>query len=118
MTRVSRAEAAETLREQCLRPVDEREGSYPPDHLQALEQDRRANAGREGTTVLTVVPGAADADDPGRDNGSALIDKLVREGARRMLAEALQAEVEDYIAPHLHEHDEHGCRVPELGHSG
>jgi hypothetical protein len=37
MTRVSRAEAAETLREQCLRPVDEREGSYPPDHLQALE---------------------------------------------------------------------------------
>jgi hypothetical protein len=50
MTRVSRAEAAETLREQCLRPVDEREGSYPPDHLQALEQDRRANADREGTT--------------------------------------------------------------------
>ena len=60
--------------------------------------------------VLTVVPGAADADDPGRDNGSALIDELVREGARRMLAEALQAEVEDYIAPHLHERDEHGRR--------
>jgi hypothetical protein len=30
--------------------------------------------------------------------GSALIDELVREGARRMLAEALQAEVDDYIA--------------------
>jgi hypothetical protein len=63
--------------------------------------------------VLTVVPGAADADDPGRDNGdngSALIDELVREGARRKLAEALQAEVEDYIAPHLHERDEHGRR--------
>jgi hypothetical protein len=27
-----------------------------------------------------------------------LIDELVREGARRMLAEALQAEVDDYIA--------------------
>jgi hypothetical protein len=37
--------------EQCLRPVDDREGSYPPDHLQALKQDRRANAGREGTTL-------------------------------------------------------------------
>ena len=36
--------------EQCLRPVDDRGGSYPPDHLQALKQDRRANAGREGTT--------------------------------------------------------------------
>jgi hypothetical protein len=38
------------LDEQCLRPVDERDGSYPPDHLRALKQDRRANAGREGTT--------------------------------------------------------------------
>jgi hypothetical protein len=36
--------------EQCLRPVDEVEGPYPPGHLQALKQDRRANAGREGTT--------------------------------------------------------------------
>jgi hypothetical protein len=47
--------------------------------------------------VLTVVPGAADAGDP-HGGGSALIDELVREGARRMLAEALQAEVDDYIA--------------------
>jgi hypothetical protein len=30
--------------------VDEVEGSYPPDHLQALKQDQRSNAGREGTT--------------------------------------------------------------------
>ena len=30
--------------------------------------------------------------------GSALIDEIVREGARRMLAEALQAEVDAYIA--------------------
>jgi hypothetical protein len=37
-------------REQCLKPVDDRGGSYPPDHLQALKQDRRSNAGREGTT--------------------------------------------------------------------
>jgi hypothetical protein len=42
----------------------------------------------------TVVPGVGDgADDPA---GVALIDELVREGARRMLAEALQVEVDAY----------------------
>ena len=42
--------------------------------------------------MLTVVPGAADAEDARRSEaGAALIDELVREGARRMLAEALQA---------------------------
>ena len=49
--------------------------------------------------MLTIVPGAVDADDPRRLEGaSSLIDEIVREGARRMLAEALQAEVDDYIA--------------------
>jgi transposase-like protein len=61
--------------------------------------------------VLTVVPGPADADDPREPAGVALIDELVREGARRMLAEALQAEVEDYIARHVHERDERGRRL-------
>ena len=40
-----------------------------------------------------------------------MIDQIVREGARRMLAEALQAEVEDYIARFVHERDEHGRRL-------
>ena len=55
----------------------------------------RWNAGWEGTPMLTVVP-----DPAGRDGGgsSSLIDEIVREGARRMLAEALQAEVDAYIA--------------------
>src|SRR6188472_3837738 len=61
--------------------------------------------------VLTVVPGAVDADDARRDGGPSLIDELVREGARRMLAEALQAEVDDYIARHVGERDEHGWRL-------
>jgi len=39
----------------------------------------------------------------------ALIDELVREGARRMLAEALQAEVEAYIARFRGERDENGA---------
>src|SRR4249920_673939 len=61
--------------------------------------------------VLTVVPGAADADDPRRPDGASLIDEIVREGARRMLAEALQAEVDAYIAQFIGERDEHGHRL-------
>ena len=40
-----------------------------------------------------------------------MIDGLVREGARRMLAEALQAEVDDYIARFAGERDEAGHRL-------
>src|SRR4051794_30238158 len=61
--------------------------------------------------VLTVVPGVGDGADDPRPAGVALIDELVREGARRMLAEALQAEVEDYITRHVGERDEHGRRL-------
>jgi hypothetical protein len=34
------------------------------------------------------------------------LDELVREGARRMLAAALEAEVDDYLAAHQAERDE------------
>ncbi|MCO1660827.1 transposase [Pseudonocardia sp. S2-4] len=40
-----------------------------------------------------------------------MIDELVREGARRMPAEALQAEVDDYIARHISERDADGRRL-------
>jgi transposase-like protein len=40
-----------------------------------------------------------------------LLDEIVREGARRMLAEALQAEVDDYVSRFVAERDEHGRRV-------
>jgi transposase-like protein len=40
-----------------------------------------------------------------------MIDELVREGARRMLAEALQAEVDAYIARHIREQDGDGRRL-------
>ena len=40
-----------------------------------------------------------------------MIDEIVREGARRMLAEALQAEVEAYVAAFRDERDEHGRRL-------
>jgi len=52
------------------------------------------------TTPTTAAPGS-----------SSLIDEIVREGARRMLAEALQAEVDAYIAAFTHERDERGRRL-------
>src|SRR6185312_1467484 len=63
--------------------------------------------------VLTVVPGAGEDDDSrwGGGSGRSVIDELVREGARRMLAEALQAEVDDYIARFVGELDAAGRRL-------
>jgi len=48
--------------------------------------------------VLTVVSGSVDRDGSASSGSSSLIDEIVREGARRMLAEALQAGVDAYIA--------------------
>jgi hypothetical protein len=58
--------------------------------------------------MLTVVP-----DPAGRDSSApaSLIDEIVREGARRMLAEALQAEVDAYISAFAAERDDNGRRL-------
>jgi transposase-like protein len=62
--------------------------------------------------MLTVVPGEGSGHEGGKKDGPAsLIDEIVREGARRMLAEALQAEVDAYIAAHAAERDENGRRL-------
>jgi putative transposase len=46
------------------------------------------------------------------------LDELAREGARRMLAAALEAEVDDYLAAHAAERDEAGRRlVVRNGHA-
>src|SRR5829696_953966 len=46
------------------------------------------------------------------------LDAIVREGARRMLAAALEAEVDDYLAAHAAERDESGRRlVVRNGHA-
>ena len=61
--------------------------------------------------MLTVVPeGCPDHDGAGAGL-PLLIDEIVREGARRMLAEALRAEVEAYIARFSDERDEDGRRL-------
>jgi hypothetical protein len=61
--------------------------------------------------VLTVVPGDGSGRESGKDGGSSLIDEIVREGVRRMLAGALQAEVGAYVAAHAAERGENGHRL-------
>jgi len=66
--------------------------------------------------MLTVAPDPSDRDQAGEVGGSSfesspLIDEIVREGARRMLAEALQAEVDAYIAQFADQRDERGRRL-------
>ena len=56
--------------------------------------------------MLTVVQEGSSGEEPGRPGS--LIDEIVREGARRMLAEALQAEVDAYIAAFASERDQDG----------
>src|SRR5882757_1136670 len=63
--------------------------------------------------LLTVVPDPNGGDRPLTDSSasSSLIDEIVREGARRMLAEALKAEVDAYLAQFADERDENGRRL-------
>jgi transposase-like protein len=62
--------------------------------------------------MLTVVPDPdnGDGDRPPASSPS-LIDEIVREGARRMLAEALRAEVDAYITAFADQRDAHGHRL-------
>ena len=57
-------------------------------------------------TVVPDLPAALPADGP-----SSLIDQIVREGARQMLAAALQAEVAAYVGQCAGLRDENGRRL-------
>jgi hypothetical protein len=48
---------------------------------------------REGSPVLKVVHGGLEPNDNAGSGGSSLLDEIVRDGARQMLAAALRAEV-------------------------
>ena len=66
----------------------------------------------EGTTRCSPLSLAtALATRAGRTGSPSLIDEIVREDARRMLAEVLQAEVDAYIAVHAAERDGNGRRL-------
>ena len=63
--------------------------------------------------MLSVV-----ADDQARAEMRVDLDELAREGARRMLAAALEAEVDAYLAAYAAERDERGRRlVVRNGHA-
>ncbi len=75
------------------------------------EQARVAARVGRGTPVLSVVT------DEGSTRSGSLIDEIVREGARRMLTAALEAEVNQYMAELAAETDEFGRRpVVRNGH--
>jgi putative transposase len=58
------------------------------------------------------------ADEAAREDLAASLDEIVREGARRMLAAALEDEVAAYIAVHAADRDENGRRlVVRNGHA-
>ena len=58
------------------------------------------------------------ADEAAREDLAAGLDEIVREGARRMLAAALEEEAAAYIAAHSGERDEDGRRlVVRNGHA-
>ena len=57
-------------------------------------------------------------DESTREYSPSMLDEIVREGARRMLAAALEAEVNAYIGAHADERDERGRRrVVRNGHA-
>jgi hypothetical protein len=63
--------------------------------------------------MLSVI-----ADDAAHSELAMSLDELCREGARRMLAAALEAEVDAYIACFAEARDEHGHRlVRRNGHA-
>ena len=76
-----------------------------------LIKSRRWSAGSGSTPLLTVVHDADCAN--GNDGGGrrSLLDEIVRDGARQMLAAALKAEVTAYIDAHADEVDENGHRL-------
>ncbi|MCX2935040.1 IS256 family transposase [Mycobacterium sp. CVI_P3] len=59
--------------------------------------------------MLTVVHDPESANDSA--GGRSLLDEIVRDGARQMLAAALRAEVAAYIDAHAHEVDDQGRRL-------
>jgi putative transposase len=61
--------------------------------------------------MLTVVHDESEPNATSGTSGSSVLDEIVRDGARQMLAAALQAEVAAYIAAHQHEVDELGRRL-------
>ncbi|BCO34882.1 hypothetical protein MHEC_13150 [Mycobacterium heckeshornense] len=61
--------------------------------------------------MLTVVHDATEANESTGGAGRSLLDEIVRDGARQMLAAALQAEVAAYVAQFADQVDDDGHRL-------
>jgi putative transposase len=61
--------------------------------------------------MLTVVHDAESANESDGAGGRSLLDEIVRDGARQMLAAALRAEVSAYVEQFADQLDEHGRRL-------
>lgn len=61
--------------------------------------------------MLKVVQDVSVPNDNTESSGSSLLDEIVRDGARRMLAAALQAEVCAYVEAHADQLDSDGHRL-------
>jgi len=69
--------------------------------------------------MLKVVHEESASNEADGSGGASLLDEIVRDGARQMLAAALQAEVAAYVEAHADQVDEHGRRlVVRNGHHG
>jgi hypothetical protein len=87
------------------------DGVYlPGDRVEVSSKIGAATPVERYNPMLTVVPGDGSGHEAGKVGSPSLIDEIVREGARLMLAEALQAEVEAYIAAFAAERDGNGRR--------
>lgn len=74
-----------------------------------VEENRTAPKGEKGRHAMQDVR-RLPAGEPTKDVATSL-DVLAREGARRMIATALEAEVDQYISSFSEEIDEHGRRL-------
>ncbi len=61
--------------------------------------------------MLKVVHEENEPNQAGAESAESLLDAIVRDGARQMLAAALQAEVAAYVEAHAEQLDEHGRRL-------
>src|SRR4029450_12493039 len=94
-----------------MSPSHERAAYLPPGPVGRTPAGQRRR-GRNAAMLSVVV------DDQARAELTLDLDELFREGARRMLAVALEAEVEAYIAGHAELVDEDGHRlVVRNGHA-
>jgi hypothetical protein len=89
----------------------EKKGGVPS----RLIKTDRLMAGKEGTPMTNVRTLPVDG---GNEEITLALDELAREGARRMIAVALRAEADEYVARYEDEAPAGGSQRPRTGAEG